>query len=307
MPCYHPMTAWRSQDKNASGKRSLIFTSNGAFGDALQIPCGKCIGCRLDRSPQWATRLQHEGQFYDKKCFITLTYAPEHLPEGGSLQIRDLQLFFKRLRSAITGRGSGAWTPPLAIPRRLRYLACGEYGDQFLRPHYHAILFGVDFTEDRRLYGMSRNGQHERYTSERLTKIWGMGRSEIGSVTTSSTGYVARYTMKKVYGERAEEHYQGRKPEFLVCSQGIGLDWFLKYKDTDLYADMCVIKTAKGYSQVRVPAYYDKKQPEEVITALKEKRKHSALSEPNNRPHRLPVREECTMARVKSLKRGTPC
>ncbi|WNK13304.1 MAG: replication initiator protein [Microvirus sp.] len=303
MPCYHPMTAWRSQDKNASGKRRIIFTPTNAFGDAFQLPCGKCIGCRLDRSTQWATRLQHEGQFYDQKCFLTLTYAPEHLPPDRSVQVRDLQLFFKRLRAAIAGRGAGRWTPPLVLPRRVRYVACGEYGDQLLRPHYHAIVFGVDFREDRRLWGYSKNGQHERFVSKRLDAIWQLGRAEIGSVTTSSTGYVARYTLKKVYGERATTHYGDLHPEFLVCSHGIGLDWFLKYKDTDLYADMCVIKTAKGYSQVRVPAYYDKKQPPEVLEKLKEKRKLAALREPNNAPERLPVREECHLARVKSLRR----
>ncbi|WNK14288.1 MAG: replication initiator protein [Microvirus sp.] len=301
MPCYHPVTAWRSQDKNASGKRSLIFSPNNAFGDSLQIPCGKCIGCRLDRSTQWATRLQHEGQYYAQKCFITLTYDNEHLPSDGSIHVRDLQLFFKRLRAALSGRGSGRWTPPLLLPRRLRYLACGEYGDQLLRPHYHAILFGIDFREDRRLWGKSKNGQHERFVSPRLTKIWGNGRAELGSVTTSSTGYVARYTMKKVYGEAAAAHYNGREPEFLVCSHGMGLDWFLQYKDSDLYADMCVVKTAKGYSQFRVPAYYDKKQPEEVLAQLKETRKLRSLQDPNNTPARLAVREEVKLAKVKSL------
>ncbi|WNK14277.1 MAG: replication initiator protein [Microvirus sp.] len=303
MPCYHPMTAWRSQDKNSSGKRRIIFSPTNAFGDSFELPCGKCIGCRLDRSTQWATRLQHEGQFYDAKCFITLTFDEEHLPADGSISVRDLQLFFKRLRNALAGRGAGAWTPPLALPRRLRYLACGEYGDRLGRPHYHAIVFGVDFREDRRLWGKSKNGQHERYHSERLSKIWGQGRAEVGSVTTSSTGYVARYTMKKVYGDSAKSHYGTLHPEFLVASHGIGLDWFMKYKDSDLYADMCVIKTPKGYSQVRVPAYYDKKQSPEVLEALKEKRKFAALREPNNAPHRLAPREECHAARVKSLTR----
>lgn len=305
MSCFKPVTAWRSAEVNPSGKRSLVFSPDGGFGLPLQIPCGHCIGCRIQRSRDWAVRLMHEAQFHDERCFLTLTYADEFLPADGSLQVPDVQRFFKRLRMALhKGRGVGAWSP--AIPdRRVRYLAVGEYGEQLGRPHYHALLFGVDFREDRRPYGVSRNGEHRRYRSERLNAIWKLGIAEIGSLTHASAAYCARYSLKKVYGDLAEAHYQGRTPEFLVCSKGIGSEWFEKFHATDLRGDFCVWKGQK----VRVPPYYDKllgvKESEAYLADVKAKRKAKALTRwRDNTPERLEVREEVFKARVKSLRRS---
>src|SRR6185436_16893236 len=114
-----------------------------------------------------------------------------------------------------------------------RYFHCGEYGEQLGRPHYHALLFNYDF-DDKRFF--SQRGGNSVYTSDKLSRLWGNGFSVIGEVTFDSAAYVARYVMKKVTGVRAEEHYQGRRPEYTTMSRrpGIGKGWYEKFK-TDVY------------------------------------------------------------------------
>ena len=109
----------------------------------VTVPCGRCTSCRLEHSRQWAVRCMHEAQMHEGNSFITLTYAPEHLHEDYSVHKKELQKFFKRLR-----KNTGI---------KLRYFACGEYGDENRRPHYHAIIFGYDFP-DKQLYTKTRTG-----------------------------------------------------------------------------------------------------------------------------------------------------
>ena len=134
MPCYKPLKAYYSKDVNESGKRSLVFTSEKALLPVeLMVPCGRCIGCRLDRSLQWAMRCVHEASMHEDNCFITLTFDDDHLGDG-SLKVSDFQNFMKRLRQAIA-------------PKKVRFFHCGEYGAKLSRPHHHACLFGFDFPD----------------------------------------------------------------------------------------------------------------------------------------------------------------
>lgn len=97
MPCYHPLSGWYSKTRNASGKRSIVFNLQEAYKDKpLQVPCGRCIGCRLEKARQWAVRCMHEASLYDKNCFVTLTYDEDYCPE--SLIPEHFVLFMKRLR-----------------------------------------------------------------------------------------------------------------------------------------------------------------------------------------------------------------
>lgn len=161
-------------------------------GEAVQLPCGQCIGCRLDYSLHWAVRCMHEAQMHDENCFLTLTYSDEHVPSSGSLDKGALQKFWKRLRKRFP-------------ERRIRYFACGEYGERLHRPHYHACVFGFDFP-DRELF-MMREGI-PLYTSEALAQCWPFGFCSIGDVTFESAAYVARYACKKITGEAASRHYE---------------------------------------------------------------------------------------------------
>jgi len=301
MPCYHPVTAWRSKHPNANGKRSLVFSSDqGAPLSQLQIPCGGCIGCRLDKSRQWSARLMHEAKDHEQKSFITLTYDDINLPEDNSLNKKHFQDFMKRFRKKHGGK--------------LRYFMCGEYGDQTERPHYHAIIYGCDFA-DKTKHSKGTQG-HQLYKSKTLDDLWGLGHTWIGDVTHESCGYVARYCMKKVTGEQALEHYSRvneqtgewylLQPEYINMSlkPGIGATFYEKFK-TDLYpADFAVVKGKK----IPVPKYYDRqleRENPELLDTLKTRRKQRALTDKaNNTRERLAVRKTIAQAKTKMLSRS---
>lgn len=192
MPCYSPLEAWRP-DPVTNDKR-LIFRYHPARCSSpspdLYVPCGQCLGCRLERSRQWAVRCMHEASLYDRNCFITLTYDDDNLPADRSLHYSHFQLFMKRLRKA---HGDG-----------IRFYMCGEYGEKKGRPHYHACLFNFNF-DDLTLW-QERRGT-KLYRSKSLERLWPYGFSTVGGVTFQSAAYVARYIMKKVTGDRAPDHY----------------------------------------------------------------------------------------------------
>lgn len=238
---------------------------------------------------------------HESNCFVTLTYDDDHLPSPPSLVKRDLQLFYKRLRK------SG---------RDCRYYSCGEYGETTARPHYHACIFGLDFSDDR--VPWSRNAQGDQlYISPTLARIWGQGNCLIGDLTFESAAYVARYCMKKVTGKGAADHYHAIDedtgesvkflPEFTVMSRrpGIGRKWYDKFK-SDLYpSDFALTNTGNKLS---VPKYYDyllEQESPEVLEQLKAARKDSARERvADNSPRRLRDREIVKKAQLGQLKRG---
>ena len=183
MACFHPLSAYKL------GGQIHFGTPTSSLCAPLKLPCGQCIGCRLERSRQWATRIMFESQLHEKNSFITLTYSNEHLPFPPSLDHRHFQLFMKRFRKEF----------------KLRYYMCGEYGDKFFRPHFHACLFGVDFKEDRVLVKRSPSG-HDLYRSPTLERFWTFGQSAIGDLTFESAAYVARYVTKKITGDLAGDY-----------------------------------------------------------------------------------------------------
>ncbi len=246
MPCYKPLEGWFSKERTKTGKRKVVFRLQDAYHDMpVTVPCGQCIGCRLEKSRQWAMRITHEASLHDKNCFLTLTYDDDNLPYHSGLEIEDFQKFMKRLRRKI-GKD--------------RYYHCGEYGEQYKRPHYHAILFGYDFP-DKELW--KQQGDNNLYTSSELSERWGMGHCSIGNVTFDSAAYVARYITKKIYGEEADLHYtrwnpetgEGYdvRPEYTTMSKGIGREWYEKYKDEIHNLDTVVINGKK----MQPPKYYD--------------------------------------------------
>jgi len=248
MPCYYPLQAWRGQKfwKRDPGEEPrlvhpVVFKRADGFQDKpLTLPCGRCVGCRLERSRQWATRCLHEASLHEENCYLTLTYDPVHVPANGSLVVRDFQLFMKRLRKHLGNR-------------KVRFFHCGEYGDKNKRPHYHALLFGYD-APDRKFY---RNGESgfPVFTSEELFGLWGLGNVFVGDVSFESAAYVARYIMKKVTGDPAAEHYKGRLPEYVTMSRrpGIGTGFYQKWKH-EIYPDDFVVVRGR---KIRVPRFYD--------------------------------------------------
>ena len=105
------------------------------FPDGLLVGCGKCVMCRIAKRREWTLRLIHESVYWEDSVFLTLTYSDDYLPKNGSLDKRQLQLFIKRLRKSLNGRS-------------IKYFACGEYGDNTERPHYHLIIFGISLCQE---------------------------------------------------------------------------------------------------------------------------------------------------------------
>lgn len=289
MACLKPVVGFYASQVNPTGKRSLVYNHKAAFsGVPIRRPCGQCIECRLDYARQKAVRAEHEWRLWSAthdSSFLSLTYSDSNLPAGNTLVKRDLQLFMKRLRKE---RGDG-----------IRFIACGEYGDTTLRPHYHVILFNVGFSDKRRC-GSGKAGD-PIFNSESLDKIWALGHAVIGSVSFDSIAYVAKYVNKKVTGDAAKDHYGDRVPEFGTCSRrpGIGSAWFLKYHEEMYNSDSCVVKG----KEVKVPRYYDEKlaklDPVRLDNLKKKRRARARLIDPSdNTSRRKRVKEIVTFATI---------
>lgn len=212
------------------------------------VPCGNCLGCDLERSRQWAVRCMHEASLHDDNCFVTLTYDDEHIPAGGSLDPSAFPLFMRRVRKVVSD---------------VRYFYCGEYGENFSRPHYHALLFGW-WPRDAEQCGS--RGDHRVYRSAELSRLWPFGFHEFGSVTFDSAAYVARYVVKKIRGPEAVNHYLAvdvdtgevvaRCEEFAQMSRrpGIGAGWFGRFGG-ELERNGTVVVSGR---ETPMPRYYRK-------------------------------------------------
>lgn len=289
MPCYSPLKGYRSRTVSDDGKRALVFSANQGFVDLpVTVACGQCIGCRLERSRQWAVRCTHEAQMHENNSFITLTYDDEHLPEDGSLHLRDFQLFMKRLRER--------------VGVRIRFYHCGEYGDRQGRPHYHACIFGYGFPDRVKWKVINENPS---YRSELLEETWQQGFSCVGEVTFQSAAYVARYILKKITGAAAPAHYGVKVPEYTTMSRrpGIGKPWLNQFLRDVYPSDFVVVNGAK----MRPPRFYDGQYEMlegEDFVKMKNRRKRVALAHvDNNTPDRLRVRQAVQNKKIKQLPR----
>lgn len=242
-----------------------------AQGKALTLPCGRCIGCRLERARQWAVRMVHECQMHEESSFLTLTYDDAHIPlvenssgeKVGTLCKKDAQAFIKALRKKID-------------PVKVRFFLCGEYGDKLSRPHYHVMLFGYAFPDrvplssldSKLLGGRGRaHGKYPTYYSAELESVWKRGICTVQDVSFDSAAYVASYTCKKVntkksyvdgsgrYWPSAKEFYDGREPEFANMSRrrGIGYSWIEHYNPEVYPSDEIITKGRP----CKPPRFYD--------------------------------------------------
>lgn len=243
----------------------------------------------------WAIRCLHEATLHDHNVFITLTYDPEHLPPGASLDKTHFQKFMKRFRK----RHGGAL---------IRYYQCGEYGDQTGRPHYHAIIFGYDFPDKTLL--TSKPG-HRLYISQELTTLWKLGFAVIGAVTFESAAYVARYCVKKINGKQAEQHYQridddGNtiqiEPEYSTMSRrpGIASAWYDKYK-TDVFPKDYIRLPSRDGIKVKPPRFYAdrlKNQDAKAWEIIADKRQLAIIESTRYNPERLAAEEQIVKAQL---------
>jgi len=296
MPCYSPLKGWK-----ARGGGICFNRRESPTGALFQVPCGQCYGCRREKSRQWAVRIMHEASLHERNSFLTLTYDAEHLPAGGSLDKSAFPRFMKRLRKKYP-------------KRKFRYYHCGEYGEKRKRPHYHACLFGEDFSSSRAPFW--RKGQKfPEWISPDLMELWPEGQSLIGSLSFESASYVARYVVDKVTGSRAELHYEevdpgtgeitSRVPEFATMSRrpGIAGDWFDRFAGDVFPADEVVVAGVR----TAPPRYFSDRLaelPEEVRASVATKRLNRVFRKLYDRTEaRLHVREVCAKARVNLYQR----
>lgn len=177
-------------------KRRLDKLKYAKGVDVTVHPCGQCLPCRINKARTWTHRLLLEQAVTGDSAFVTLTYDDQHLPTDLSLQPNELSKFIKRFRRAIE-------------PRKIRYFAVGEYGDQSWRPHYHLALFNAS-----------------EWDTHVVNNCWGRGFVQVGDLNKDSARYITGYVTKKMTSKN-DHRLDGRTPEFMRCSKqngGLGID-----------------------------------------------------------------------------------
>ena len=234
--------------------KPIILTKNldrSIYPDGLKVPCGKCLACRIQKRKEWSMRCLHEMDSWDDAIFVTLTYSDEFLPENLSISKVELQNFFKRLRKEI-------------YPRIIRYIACGEYGEEKERPHYHCIIYGMSLQEDDKniIRSCWKKCDWKKLENNKDGNPFGLAEPD-------SIRYVCQYIDKKYTGDMAEIEYKqkGREPVFKLQSKGIGLEFCLKNKQQLIDNESI---TMFGVNQT-FPRYYLKKLGLENSDFRKEK------------------------------------
>jgi len=278
------------------------------------------MDCKIKRSQDWSTRATHESTLHDKNSFLTLTFSEEGLAlrelqrdtHPFDLDIRDWQLFAKRLRKELKTKQLGT----------LRFFQVGEYGDDALRPHYHALIFGQDFKEGETDRWKDDKG-HPTWTSEIVEKCWPYGFHEIKEMAPEAIAYVCKYVQKKLYGNQLKEalgrtnsetgEYVTVRPELASMSRGskkagtkgIGHAWYEKWRDDTFPDDFVVLKGKK----TPVPKYYFRqleKDNQVLHDQVKQQREEKAKKRaPDNTPERREARGKITNSKHKLKRKGT--
>lgn len=366
MTCYHPHTAYQAIGvvSPETGKKIIVFSSKDMYkikhsfaldydvykmkGDvydysykSITLPCGNCIGCRLDRAKSWALRNYHEASVSNSACFITLTFGDaatidnvfrlrqfsslsrskkfaEARKRVNTLVRGDFSSFIKRLRKELY-KGYEYYDENgvkrfFQLKEGLRFYACGEYGELNSRPHYHALIYNFDFPGKR--YLATERG-NVYWTHPVLERAWGFGFVYISDFTINTASYVSRYVTKKINGRLKDEWYQGLEPEYQVCSNrpGIGRKWFEKFQSDVYPSDEVLFPTRSGKKvKMKPPKYYDnlfdKFSPDEFaeVKKVREIYVSKQSKEPGfileHSPERLSVKEQVQLLRFKKLTRA---
>lgn len=283
MSCFHPLNArFRTRAEIADGlsrgvKRSLLnrpivvgeLTENidfnlldpqtGELFEWFKIPCGKCIGCRLAYSREWANRMTLESLCYDqdRSWFLTLTYDNDHVPINDqavlTTRLDDVSKFMKDLRRYYEYHFNHD---------QIRFFASSEYGSNTLRPHYHLSVYNMPIPDLEKIANNFRGD--ELFSSEIVNQIWKKGFVVIGRFEWNTAAYTARYIVKKLKGESALEYSVfGLEPESTRMSRrpGIGNEWMLKNQNwIDVYNTDEIVLPSNGSkaNAVKPPKSFDR-------------------------------------------------
>lgn len=305
-PSYSFIGPWTDEIEN-----QFLCDNFGEKSNWVKIPCGKCAGCRMDYAKSWADRMMMELPYHEESYFVTLTYDNEHLPivensDGAfhaTLVKSHVSEFMKRLRSALAYKD---------LPK-VRFFACGEYGGQTFRPHYHLIIFGLHLDD---LLPNGKNPLGDQYfESKFLDLIWDKGFVSVGSVTYESCAYVGRYVTKKIGDNKLDYDELGIEPEFTLMSRkpGIGYQYYVDHPE--IYdTDEVHLKTEKKGVSFRPPRYFDKQMERDdpnKLKGVKCRRIDNALIQHYNRMRnsdlsyqdQLEISERLFVNKTKSLER----
>lgn len=266
MTCYKPIQAWQRPEypiyagENEEYLKKLNRISFHEIPNwiPITIPCGKCIGCKMEKVKSHSTRCTLEASQWKNNCFITLTYS-NHIkrkdgkpayPEDNKLHKEDIQLFIKKLRKKYTGIEE--WTNPNTkkIEKPIRYFGCGEHGPKTNRVHWHFCIFNWK-PKDLKLYKTeNKNGKpYTLWTSKELSKLWGYGFVVVGNLTEETANYVARYTTKKIKTE----------DECLMMSRNPGIAKWNWQKNAEKYKEYGIlVHNTKGTTRQNLPKYFKK-------------------------------------------------
>lgn len=300
MACYHPLiriedlTVW---NKGADGHKyhpakiikqeslndlEILKKYSGSMHyKTTIIPCGKCIGCRLDYSQDWANRTYLESQLYKENYFVTLTYDDEHLivkdeitdkdgftwlneDQNATLSTEDFERFLNTFRQIMKRdyKVDG-----------IRFIGCGEYGEESQRPHYHFILLNCPLPSETFFEPRIKNG-NTYFRNTIIERAWTKGISNICPANWETMAYTARYITKKINGEGSEQLYaaNGLIKEFFRQSRmpGIGKPYYDLHKDEIYKNDYILVKTKKGTAYRTPPKYFDDLYEEEEPEKFKE-------------------------------------
>ena len=303
MPCYHPNYAVQpypgAQPKFLIGRFNSNITEvlyHGQMLPLLKLPCGQCIGCRLEYSREWADRCTMETITTpaNQSWFVTLTYDDDHLPSPGedniiggtpypgTLRFDDHQKWLKRFRQDLL-RKHGDIHP--------RHYTAGEYGTIGLRPHYHTMLYNVplhDFDGDLVAYKRNKFGDM-LYTSKILTDTWQQGYVVVAPASWRTAAYTARYVLKKRRGKDSKQWYTdlGVTPESTRSSNrpGIASAYYNEHWEELYYgkSQKIILPAIDGHANITTPPrFFDEKfrkvDPERLELIKRQRREIAELA-----------------------------
>lgn len=226
-------------------KNGRLFPSVGRA--SFLVPCGKCFACLSRKKSQAVFRMDCERRFgHLEKCedgsvkvrrykhcfFVSLSYATEFLPYSWEFVDRRTGEYFKPLESEEPILCPHHVTDFMKRFRRyygkdsVKVFMCGEYGDQFDRPHYHFIWYtDMDWNSTREAIRHAwscecpKNRVGEPGTFEVVGKYktyrLSFGRIDVKSVNIRRMRYVAKYVVK-------DNNSNSLVPKFARVSHGLG-------------------------------------------------------------------------------------
>lgn len=256
--------------------QTLIDPDTGEVFQTFEIGCGKCLECINLHKLQWTHRLLDEASCHKQTCFLTLTYKPT--PEfDNDLHPDHLCLFIKRLRKAVS-------------PIRIRFYACGEYGSQGKRPHYHLVIFGYDFP-DKQPFHFDRKG-FMMCRSPKLEELWTYGFSSVLPVNECTLGYVTK-DMQKLLPLNDVRHLPFSR---MSNRPGIGANgWNRKLTDGKVW---------HNGNSCPLPRYYKKLAEREELPGLRDVQRSQILFAENRaKTSRIDQRLSTCKKKLDKLKR----